>query len=269
MSMPANPLPVVQLLQISDSHCYADDDTRLEWTDAEIYPNRSLQAVLAYLVGRAAGCSALFLSGDLAQEETAAAYQRMNTMLADFPLPVYAIPGNHDIPALMHAHLNGNVSLPEKVTFGVWHCLLLDTSAPGKPDGHLGDEQFQRLESLLESVPPEHFIALFMHHHAVFIDSAWMDVMGLQQSERFWALLERFPQVRAVFNGHIHQEFSGEHAFATRGSVLVFGTPATSVQLKPTNPVFALDHTRPAWREISLHPDGSVTTQVQYLTLPM
>jgi Icc protein len=258
----------VRLLQISDSHCYADDNARLEWSDADISPNRSLQMLLAHLAQRVPNYAALLLTGDLAQEETAATYQRMNTLLADFPLPVYALAGNHDIPALMQTHLHGNVSMPEVVTFGAWHCLLLDTSAEGKPDGHLDEAQFARLESLLAAIAPDDFIAIFMHHHPVEIGSAWMDVMGLQQATPFWALVERFPQVKAVFHGHIHQEFSGEYAFASGRQVAVFGTPATSIQLKPVNPTFAFDHTLPAWREISLHPDGSITTLVEYLVLP-
>jgi Icc protein len=47
----------------------------------------------------------------------------------------------------------------------------------------------------------------------------------------------------------------------------VFGTPATCIQLKPTHPVFAFDHLCPAWREIALHPDGTLETEVHYLTL--
>lgn len=263
----ANPAQsVIRLWQVSDTHCYASDDARLEWVEEAIFPNRNLRAVLEYL-GQVEAYSALILSGDLVQEETELSYRRINTLLQAFPLPVYALPGNHDIPALMQTCLDGNVSVPEQVSFGVWHCLLLDTHSPGKPGGYLDEAQLQRLESLLQGIPEGHFTLIFMHHHPLAIGSAWMDVMGLQEAERFWAVVERFPTVRAVFNGHIHQEFAGQHTFPNGRSVPVWGTPATCVQLKALNPVFAFDHTRPAWRDITLFPDGTLETAVHYLTL--
>ena len=262
----ANAKSAVRVWQLSDSHCYPNDGMRLEWSEADIYPNQSLRAVLTHLQTQAAEYSALFFTGDLAQEETAATYQRINALVADFPLPIYAVAGNHDVPALMQANLTAPVVLQDYVNWGVWHAILLDTSAPNKPDGHLSAAQLLRLEALLTDIPAQHFVVIFMHHHPVLINSAWMDVMGLQQREQFWGVIAQFPQVKAVFNGHIHQAFSGEHVFPTGRKVAVFGTPATSIQLKPVNPVFQFDHTRPAWREISLNPDGSITTQVEYLT---
>jgi len=258
----------VRLFQVTDTHCYASDDAPLEWTQVAAYPNRALQRVLEHLRGLATDHQALLVTGDLAQQETDATYLRLNQIFNGFALPVHVIPGNHDLPDLMRQCLTGKVQMPERVVFGVWHCLLLDTHAPQQPDGHLDAAQFQRLETQLQAIPTDHFGAIFMHHHPVDIGSAWMDVMGLRQKAQFWALLERFPQVRTVFNGHIHQEFSGAHTYPGGRSVAVFGTPSTSVQLKPLSPTFQFDHIRPAWRDISLFPDGRVETQVHYLTPP-
>ena len=108
----------VRLWQISDSHCYPDDSTALEWSKETVYPNQSLRAVLDHLQTTAADHAALFITGDLAQEETAQTYQRTNELLADFPRPVYVLPGNHDIPELMQANLGGKVTLPTHVAFG-------------------------------------------------------------------------------------------------------------------------------------------------------
>lgn len=255
----------VRLFQVSDSHCYASDDARLTWTDMPIYPNRSLQAVLSHLQDRRNGYSALLLTGDLAQEETFATYQRINEMLNAFPLPVFTIPGNHDIPEMMRAHLKGNVQMPEAVALGDWHLLFLDTHADGKPNGRLTDEQFSRFETLLGTIPEDHFVAVFMHHHPMPIGSEWMDVMGLREQGYFWNLLEHFPQVKAVFNGHIHQEFNGHYEYADGRKVGVYGTPATCVQMKPLHKHIEFDHSRPAWRDIALLADGDVETRVHYL----
>ena len=76
----------VRLFQVTDSHCYASDDTRLTWTDMPIYPNLSLKAMLAHLGMCADGYSALMLTGDLAQEEIPETYQRVNAMLNTIPV---------------------------------------------------------------------------------------------------------------------------------------------------------------------------------------
>lgn len=255
----------VRLFQITDSHCYASDDSRLTWTDMPIYPNLSLKAILAHLGGMAEGYNALLLTGDLAQEEIPATYQRVNALLNRFPLPVYTIPGNHDIPLMMQENLSGNVQMAEHVELGAWHLLLLDTHADGKPDGRLSEAQFERLEQHLGSVPEDHFVAIFMHHHPVPIESEWMDVMGLQQKTYFWQLVEHFPQVKVVFNGHIHQEFNGQYTYTDGRVVAVHGTPATCVQMKPVRKNIEFDHTQPAWRDIVLLADGRVETRVYYL----
>lgn len=257
----------VRLWQISDSHCYPDDSTALEWSKETVYPNQSLRAVLDHLQTTAADHAALFITGDLAQEETAQTYQRTNELLANFPHPVYVLPGNHDIPELMQANLSGKVTLPTHVAFGQWHALLLDTHSPGKPDGHLDEAQFTQLEQQLRALPEQAFAIILMHHHPIDIGSEWMDRMGLQQKQRFWEIVSAFNSVKAVFNGHIHQAFNGEYRTASGRVIPVFGTPATCIQLKPTHPVFAFDHLRPAWREIALHPDGTLETEVHYLTL--
>ncbi|MBI3440793.1 MAG: metallophosphoesterase [Proteobacteria bacterium] len=256
----------VRLLQITDLHCYADDDARLSWAvDLPVYPNRALRAVLAHLTEMAHDYHALLWTGDLAQEETAPTYQRLNALAQSFPLPIYALPGNHDLPELMRTHLQGRVQLPKYITLDNWHLLLLDTSCASQPHGHLDDARLDELQSLLASIPPQQFVAIFMHHHPVNIDSAWQDSTGLRQKNRFWALLGDYPQVKAVFHGHIHQEFTGEHPYPRSRKVLVYGTPATCVQIKPRQKKLVLDHARPAWRNIILRPDGTIETSVNYL----
>ncbi|MEN9501918.1 MAG: hypothetical protein RI964_1203 [Pseudomonadota bacterium] len=255
----------VRLLQVSDCHCFASDDVRLMWTDMLIYPNRSLQAVLDYLKDQMSNYQALMVTGDLAQEEIPATYQRVSDILNTCPLPTYAIPGNHDIPEVMQPNLSGNVQMLDEVVIGNWHLLLLDTYTDGQHGGSLSDEQFARFEALLSALPEDHFAAVFMHHHPVPINSEWMDVQGFYQSEYFWKLIEHFPQVKVVFNGHIHQAFTGYHAYADGRKVEVYGTPATCVQMKPVRQHIEFDHNLPAWRDIALLEDGSVATEVHYL----
>ncbi|MEZ5479970.1 MAG: metallophosphoesterase [Thiolinea sp.] len=262
------PVRPVRLLQISDTHCYADHDARLEWSDLPVQPNRSLQRLLAHLAERAGDFAALIISGDLVQEETAASYRRVRELLQGFPLPIYTLPGNHDIPELMRSELaddHAGIYFTPQACFERWHCLLLDTSLPQHADGHLSTRQLTQFQNQLEQLKNDDQVLIIMHHHPLPIGSPWMDSMGLQQAEAFWKLAAGFPQVRALSFGHIHHEFVGHYRKSEGSDIAVYGTPATCVQLKHVGDQLEFDHTRPAWREFSLYADGRVETSVHYL----
>ena len=106
---------------------------------------------------------------------------------------------------------------------------------------------------------------VFMHHHPVIIGSPWMDKMGLQQHDEFWALMKKYPAVRCIVFGHIHSEFSSCESLSENHTIDVLGTPATCVQVKHIDEHLRLDHIRPAWRELTLQADGRVETAVHYL----
>ena len=260
----------IRLWQITDTHCYADDQLALEWSAWPVYPNLSLQRVLAHfqqqLGDTSQAAQALIISGDLAQAETLATYQRLNQLLQVLTIPSYALPGNHDQPNLMQQGLNGQISCPSIVQFDQWFILLLDTSKPNHADGHLSDEQLANLQQQLAQLPPDAYAIIFMHHQPELINSAWMDVMGLQQKVAFWQTLAPYPQIKAVFHGHIHHEYATVHRFANGRCLPIYGTPATSIQLQANHPVFALASDQPAWRTIDLKADGSLSTLVNYLS---
>lgn len=262
------PAAAVKLLQITDTHCYADDDSRLEWSDLTVYPNKSLIRVLAHLEQLAENFDALVISGDLVQEETAGAYQRIAEILQDFPLPVYILPGNHDVPELMRSELsrqNERINYVMHTAFSGWHVVFVDTHFTGHPEGDISDEQFAELKVQLDQLALGEHALLFMHHHPVPIGSPWMDHMGLQQTDAFWSLLTSYPQIQGVVFGHIHSEFSMDYPVTPEKSIRVLGTPATCVQAKHNDEEMQLDDTRPAWRELVLQPDGTIETAVHYL----
>ncbi len=258
----------LRLIQISDLHCYADDNAVLEWSDIPVYPNRSLRRVLNHLITDAGDFDALVISGDLVQEETAASYQRIAALLRGFPKPIYVLPGNHDIPTLMQPHLvaqDANIHAELRQAFGGWHMLFLDTSKPQHSDGHLEAVQFEHIAAQLAALKPSEHALVFMHHHPLPIGSPWMDQQGLQQTTAFWQMIDRHPQVAGIAFGHIHSEFATSHTLDSGRTVAVWGTPATCVQVKHIDHDLRLDHNRPAWREFDLHADGRITTAVHYL----
>jgi len=74
-------------------------------------------------------------------------------------------------------------------------------------------------------------------------------------------LIARTGKVRAAIFGHVHQAFEGSHE-----SIKIIGTPSTCRQFKVVSDEFALDDNPPAYRRISLLPDGSVYAELIWLT---
>jgi len=122
--------------------------------------------------------------------------------------------------------------------------------------GWLADEELARLELLL--LNGEKHVLVAIHHHPVSIGSRWMDDIGLKNQDELWSVIDRFPQVRAMLCGHIHQEFD-----VMRGEVRILGTPSTCVQFVPEQDDFCLDDSSPGYRWLQLLQDGSIRTGVE------
>ena len=90
-----------------------------------------------------------------------------------------------------------------------WQFVMLDSSVPGKVFGALAESELAFLSETLEQHPDIPAV-IALHHHPVDIGSDWMEKIGLTNRDAFWQVLDRFPQVRIVLWGHIHQEHERE-----------------------------------------------------------
>lgn len=257
----------VKFLLITDTHCYADDEQQLEWSTAPVFPNKSLELTLDHLIPYTHDQQALIITGDLAQEEIPKTYQRVKEILTGFPLPIYALSGNHDTPAMMQDNLSSQVQIVSQKKIHDWHFIFINTNKPDRPEGELTIDELEQLEQQLSQIPIEHFVLIFMHHHPIDIQSAWMDRMGLEQREQFWAIISAYPQVRAIFHGHIHQNFEDSYRYVNGREVQVYGTASTCLQLKPKQETIQFDHINPVWRETTLYPSGRIETQTHEIDL--
>ena len=117
--------------------------------------------------------------------------------------------------------------------------------------------QLQLLERALSEAPERHHLVCF-HHHPVSIGCRWMEPIGLRNPDALFAVLERYPQVRAVLWGHIHQEID-----ELRNNVRMLASPSTCVQFKPESGNFAVGEQAPGYRWFDLFADGRIETQVE------
>lgn len=90
------------------------------------------------------------------------------------------------------------------------------------------------------------------------MNSDWLDRIKLQNAEELFDVINRYPQVRLVVFGHIHQEFE-----RSRRGVRYLGSPSTCVQFIPESERFSWDKREPGFRLIELYPDGTFETRIE------
>lgn len=246
-----------RLVQITDSHLFADPDGKL----LGLVTRSSFEAVLTLALGDSAPApaDALVMTGDLVHDETLEGYGYLRDVLESTGLPVYCIPGNHDQPDLL-ARCLGAAAMGRVASRGLgpWNLIFLDSTRPAMEGGLLGPDQLDQVDSLLAGNPAPSVV--FLHQHPIAVGSAWMDTMDVENGLELVAICDRHPNVRALVFGHIHQEFAAE-----RGGYRILGTPSTCVQFLPGSKDFAIDTRTPGYRELLLYPDGRLETSVRRL----
>src|SRR3546814_9659808 len=85
-----------------------------------------------------------------------------------------------------------------------------------------------------------------------------MEPIGLRNPDALFAVLDRFPQVRAVLWGHVHQEVD-----QVRDGVRLLASPSTCIQFEPGSEDFAVGTQAPGYRWLRLLPDGGLETGVE------
>lgn len=247
---PSTPLLVAQL---SDLHLFATPEQTL----LGLQTMASFTAILEALAQLPRQPDVILLTGDLAQDESTAAYEQIVQKIAPLKIPTYWLPGNHDHSPSMASILNQPPLYPDKAfQMGGWQFLMLDSTVAQQVHGEFSAQSLAQLEQQLQANTNPTLIAL--HHPPVSIDSAWLDNLGLQNSEEFLALLERHSHVKLVIFGHIHQQVEQR-----RQGINYLSTPSTCVQFAPHQQTFAVDETEPGFRLLWLYPDGTFDSEVQ------
>ena len=246
----------VLLVQLSDSHLFAETDGRLLGMNTR----QSLEKVIESVLAEQPVVDLILATGDLSQDGSVESYQAFRQLSAQIAAPVRWLPGNHDeLPQMAEAAQQSDFLEPV-IDIGQWRITLLDSAVPGSVPGYLQDAQLQLLAQALSEAPQRHHL-ICLHHHPVSIDCAWMEPIGLRNPEALFAVLGRFPQVRAVLWGHIHQMFD-----QVRDGVRLLASPSTCIQFAPGSEDFQLDDLPPGYRWLRLHDDGRLETGISRVT---
>ena len=79
----------------------------------------------------------------------------------------------------------------------------------------------------------------------------------MHNQDEFNSFVSKFPQIKAVVCGHVHQEFD-----SVINNIRYIATPSTSIQFEPFSHDFALDQKGPGWRYLTLTAQGEIHTEV-------
>lgn len=245
----------VRLLQISDTHLFANPKGRLRGVETLT----SLRQVLTHATARRTSLDALLCSGDLINDDIGG-YPHFVRELSVLGKPVYCVPGNHDDPALMRRALSQPpFQVGGYVDLGTaWRIVLLDSCVPGKAGGRISRTELRALEAALSG--SDRYAMVCLHHHPVSMASDWLDAVGIENADELFAILDAHSRVRALSWGHVHQSFDGR-----RSGVRLLATPSTCGQFLPLSDEFAVDRRPPAYRRLTLQSDGGIETEVVWV----
>lgn len=240
------------LVQLTDSHLFAEADGHLLGMDTA----DSLGRVVALVLEEQPRVDLILASGDLSQDGSLASYQRFAALTAAIEAPARWFPGNHDEPLALQQACAGSQRLDMVTDLGNWRLIALDSSISGAVPGQLDDAQLQQLDVALETAGERHVLLSF-HHHPISVGCSWLDPIGLRNPEALFAVTDRYPNLRCILWGHVHQEID-----TLRNGVRLLASPSTCVQFAPGSEEFQVSSEAPGYRWLRLHADGALETGV-------
>ena len=255
----------LRVLHLTDIHLFADPAAR--WGQA--HPASALEAVLDAIEADAWRPDLCLVTGDLSEDGSVASYEQVRDALAVLGLPVYVVPGNHDAAdAMRRVFADGPVRWSRSFEAGAWRIIALDSQLKGEARGRLGVDELAALESTLRSGDARP--TLVMLHHPVAAVCP-MPSCQLDDAAAFFAITQRFPNVRVAVSGHVHCA-DDRSAHGVRSLV----TPSTCLQAEhptlapvgeepPFLEVHAISAARRGYRRLDLFPDGSIETEVKWV----
>lgn len=246
----------MRVLHITDTHLFADADTSLRGR----VTYSTLQRTLAHVQQAAWVPELVYVTGDLIQDDTREAYLRFRNTMETLGLPVYCIPGNHDIRPLMEDVLGSEPFFYcTPVERKNWLIVGLDSCAEGTAAGKVSESELDRMDRLIEKSAAEH-VMVCLHHPPLPVGSNWLEQVGLQNADQFLERAISSGKARLSLFGHVHQAFEGHY-----GSMQVIGTPSTCRQFTVGSDSYALDDKPPAYRRLELREDGSFRTELIWM----
>ena len=216
------------IAQITDLHLRPRGLACYRVSDTNMMADRAVQSLLS-LTPRP---DAIVVTGDLTDRSDPREYAVARELLAGFDIPVYLLPGNHDSSEDMRREMSDFPGIRERKDGKIFYSgkigdvrlIALDSHLPGRPEGHLGQDQLSWLDETLRESSDPTIIAL--HHPPVLSGIVHMDKMGLTDSDALAEVLAPCAHVQRILCGHIHRPIIASFA----GKVMTLA-PSTGHQV--------------------------------------
>jgi len=220
------------IAQISDLHIKRPGRLAYQRVDTAAM----LRACVAELAGLDPRPDLVLITGDLVDVGSDEEYGHLADILAPLPMPILAVPGNHDGREGFRRAFGEAGHLPERgflqfaVDRGPLRVVGLDTLDEGRGGGLLCAERLDWLAATLAAAPDRPTL-IAMHHPPFATGIAHMDAIGLDGAEAFTAIVAQHPQIEAIVCGHLHRTIT-----ATVGGrrAMTIPSPAHQVALDLT-----------------------------------
>lgn len=196
------------ILQVSDTHIVPAGQLVSDRLDTAASLERLVSRITA--IKPAIGpVDAILLSGDLSDDGSAESYARLKTILAPLGLPLFVIPGNHDLRDPMRAAFASDGYLPQSgrlnwsARVGDIDLIGLDTLVEGQGGGVIDAATLDFLEAALRA-GGERPVLLSLHHPPFTTGIGFMDRIGLEGGAELECVLSRYEKDIRIVCGHIH-----------------------------------------------------------------
>ncbi len=225
------------IAQITDTHIRPKGTLAMGRVDTAGY----LARAVAHIGALRPAPDVVLVTGDLVDAGMAEEYAHLKEILAPLAMPVYLIPGNHDLRDPLraafadHRYLPSGGFLQYAVDDGPVRLIALDTLTPGAPHGELCDRRLDWLAArLAESDRPT---ILFMHHPPFECGLKEFDEARLTVgAEKLAAIVQRHPNVERILCGHVHRPIQMRWA-GTIASVAPSTAHQATLDLAPDAPL--------------------------------
>ena len=202
----------VLLAQITDTHVVAPD------YDGELYVdnNERLRLAVERLLAESVPPDAVVVTGDLTDLGSDEELAIVRRLLEPLPMPVLAVPGNHDKRSSFAAAFTMPWAATDNLSWvfdvGPITVVGLDTLAVNQINDHgevhhggeFDDHRARWLDDALSATAGRPTV-IAMHHPPFPTGIGWMDDSGLVNHHRFAEVVGAHPHVGRIVCGHMHR----------------------------------------------------------------
>lgn len=244
---------ILRIAQVSDCHLPVSPDKDYRGINAYENLQRVLQKVAKFLP------DLLIASGDLSEDASPESYAALKTYFDRLDVPVLALPGNHDEPALLAEAFPGSpIDEPQVTNHGAWQIIRMNSCIEGRPEGCLSSASLTQLRIVLMAEPERPRI-IVLHHQPVLVGSPWIDKYRLQEPEAFLQMVDQYSSIKAVLWGHVHQEFA-----CNQQDTLMLAGPSSAINSSPGEDKFTPDLRGPGFRWLLANDDAGLSSGVSW-----